>query len=59
MSMLNALNHQNFSSVDPFIEDAGLHQSFTGFGDPSTTGSTFPGSNAGTRRINFGGTFRF
>jgi hypothetical protein len=58
-SLLNALNHQNFSSVDPFLEDAGLHQSFTGFGDPSVTGSTFPGSNNATRRINFGGTFRF
>ena len=26
MSMLNALNHQNFSSVDPFLEDAGIQQ---------------------------------
>jgi len=59
MTMLNVLNHQNFASVDPFIEDAGLHSGGTGFGDPSVTGSTFVGSNAATRRINFGGTFRF
>ncbi len=37
-SMLNAFNHPNFTSVDPFVEDAGLSSSFTGFGDPSLTG---------------------
>ena len=58
MSMLNALNHQNFQSVDAFIEDAGLQQG-TGFGDPSATNTTYPGSNGATRRINFGGTIRF
>jgi hypothetical protein len=59
MSMLNAFNHPNFSSVDPFIEDAGQHAQGTGFGDPSTTNTTFAGSNGATRRINFGGTIRF
>ena len=59
MSMLNALNHQNFSSVDAFLEDAGQHTGGTGFGDPSLTNSTFPGSNGATRRITFGGTLRF
>ncbi|HEY2168261.1 MAG TPA: hypothetical protein VGJ30_01445, partial [Candidatus Angelobacter sp.] len=59
MSMLNALNHQNFSSVDVFLEDAGQHQQFTGFGDPSLTNTTYPGTNGATRRINFGGTIRF
>lgn len=59
MSMLNALNHQNFQSIDAFIEDAGLHQQGTGFGDPSVTNTTYPGSNGATRRINFGGTIRF
>jgi hypothetical protein len=59
MSMLNALNHQNFQSVDAFIEDAGLQQQGTGFGDPSLTNTTFPGSNGATRRITFGGTLRF
>jgi len=59
MTMQNVFNHPNFASVDPFLEDAGLHTSGTGFGDPTVTNSTFVGSNNGTRRINFGGTFRF
>ncbi len=59
MSMLNALNHPNFSSVDAFTEDAGLNSQFTGFGDPSLTNSTYAGSLGATRRINFGGTLRF
>jgi hypothetical protein len=59
MSMLNALNHQNFSSVDAFLEDAGQHSQFTGFGDPSVTNTTYPGTNGATRRITFGGTLRF
>jgi hypothetical protein len=59
MSMLNALNHQNFSSVDAFIEDAGNHSAFNGFGDPTLTNTTYPGTNGATRRINFGGTIRF
>lgn len=58
-SMLNVFNHQNFASVDAFMEDAGLYQPGTGFGQTSVTNSTFVGSNNGTRRINFGGTFRF
>jgi hypothetical protein len=59
MSMLNALNHPNFQSVDPFLEDVGDNNQGDGFGVPSLTNSTFPGSNGATRRINFGGTFRF
>jgi len=59
MTMENVLNHQNFLSIDPTIENAGLHSQGTGFGDPSVTDSTFIGSNGGTRRINFGGTIRF
>jgi hypothetical protein len=55
----NVFNHQNFSSVDPFLDDAGQFGSFTGFGDPKTTASNYPGFNGGTRRINFGLTFRF
>jgi carboxypeptidase family protein len=55
----NVFNHPNFSSVDPFLDDAGQFGSFTGFGDPKTTGSAYPGFNGGTRRINFGLTFRF
>ncbi len=58
-SALNVFNHPNFTSVDPFVEDAGLSSSFTGFGDPSLTGSVYPGFNNATRRVNFGATFRF
>jgi hypothetical protein len=56
---LNFLNHPNFQSIDPFLEDAGLFSAGTGFGDPRVTNTTVPGSNGGTRRISVGGTFRF
>jgi Carboxypeptidase regulatory-like domain len=58
-SALNAFNHPNFQSIDPFLEDAGLGLEFTGFGDPTVTNTTVPGSNGGTRRITVGGVFRF
>jgi hypothetical protein len=45
-------NHFNFSSVDPFLEDAGLATSFTGFGDPSLTGGN-------GRKIFIGGKLTF
>ncbi len=47
MSMINAFNHPNFSSVDPFIEDTGDNRLEDGFADPSL----FPGGN---RSILFG-----
>lgn len=62
---LNVFNHINFQSIDPFIEDAiapdGTNRApFTGFGDPSVTGSVPPGFGAAaTRRLIVGGTFRF
>ncbi len=56
---LNVFNHPNFSSVDPFVEDAGLASSFTGFGDVTTTGTNYPGYNNATRAWRIGGTFRF
>ena len=59
MSALNVFNHPNFSSIDPFLEDVGDNKQGDGFGVPSLFNSTFPGSNGATRRINFGGTFRF
>ncbi len=49
---LNALNHFNFSSVDPVLADAGNTGSGNGFGDPSLTG-------ANGRRLLIGGIFRF
>jgi hypothetical protein len=35
---LNALNHPNYSSVDPFIDDAGLTAEATGFANPHLFG---------------------
>lgn len=49
---INVLNHPNFSSVDPFVEDAGLQLQLTGFGNPALTDST-------PRRLIFGGTLTF
>ena len=54
---LNVFNHFNFSSVDPFLLDAGLTSNGTGFGDPSLTG-TNAGAN-GYRRLFIGGVLRF
>ena len=55
-TMTNVFNHPNFGSVgggiDPFIDDAGLKQEFTGFGDPTL-------QNGGFRSIRFGFTFKF
>lgn len=47
MSMVNVFNHPNFESVDPFLDDAGLQDYYTGFADPRLT----PGGN---RSIRFG-----
>jgi carboxypeptidase family protein len=51
-TMLNAFNHFNFTSVDPFVEDAGSQSNFTGFANPALTG-------AAGRRILFGGKLTF
>jgi Carboxypeptidase regulatory-like domain len=62
-SFLNAFNHSNFQSVDPFLEDAGAPRApFVGFGDPSVTDNIPANINfpvAASRRIVFGGTLRF
>jgi hypothetical protein len=39
-TFLNVFNHANFGSVDPFVDDAGLHGAFNGFGDVKQTNST-------------------
>jgi len=44
---LNALNHPNYSSVDPFIDDAGRAAEATGFANPHLFGSSH-------RTISFG-----
>ncbi len=51
-TLLNALNHFNFGSVDPFVEDAGSRSSFNGFADPTLTG-------AAGRRLLIGGKITF
>jgi hypothetical protein len=59
-SMLNAFNHTVFTSVDPFIEDAGFHTSGTGFADNSVTDSFLQtGANGSNRTVRFGMTFRY
>jgi hypothetical protein len=55
-TFLNAFNHSNFSSVDPFIDDAGLGSFETGFATPSV----FPnGGGFGRRQIFFGAKVNF
>jgi hypothetical protein len=51
-TFLNVFNHPNFTSVDPFLEDAGLNGAGTGFGNVTNTQSI-------TRRIIFGGKLTF
>ncbi len=52
VTMNNVFNHRSFGSVDPYIDDAGLQQEYTGFGDPSLT-------NGGARTITFGAAIRW
>jgi hypothetical protein len=33
----NLFNHPNYTSIDPYLDNAGLHASNTGFGDPEVT----------------------
>jgi len=51
-TMTNVFNHPNFGTIDPFLDDAGLQQEFTGFGDPTL-------QNGGVRTIRFGLAFKF
>ena len=56
MSMLNVFNHPNFFSVDPFLDDAGLHSEGTGFGIPALTSGGLQNGTVGNpgRKISFG-----
>jgi len=57
---LNALNHANFATVNPFIENAGTGAFGNAFALPQLTGDSIPGSNlAASRRFYVGGVFRF
>jgi carboxypeptidase family protein len=60
MTMLNVFNHPNFSSIDPFLDDAGLHTEDTGFADPTvTTGGLVNAVGVPGRSIRFGITLRW
>lgn len=52
LDMLNAFNHPNFTSVDPFLDDTGHAAPFNGFGIPQLTGST-PRTIKGGLQITF------
>jgi tetrahydromethanopterin S-methyltransferase subunit F len=47
MSMVNAFNHPNYASIDPFVEDVGYEGAYTGFANPTV-------QNGGNRTIRFG-----
>jgi hypothetical protein len=51
-TFLNVLNHNNYTTIDPIIEDAGLTGAFTGYGDVTQNPSI-------NRRIIFGGKLTF
>ncbi len=63
-AFINAFNHANYQSIDPFLEDASGNPRapFFGFADPTVTDNV-PGSInfpvQASRRIVFGGTLRF
>jgi len=63
-SAVNVLNHPNYASIDPFVEDAGgtPRAPFFGFGDP-TVSNNIPGVVSfpvgASRRLIFGGVVRF
>jgi len=63
-AFVNLLNHPDYASIDPFVEDASgtPRAPFFGFGDPTVTNNVpgtinFPVS--ASRRIVFGGVVRF
>jgi hypothetical protein len=47
MSLVNAFNHPNYNTIDPFIEDVGLASEGTGFANPTV-------QDGGNRIIRFG-----
>ncbi len=62
MSMQNVFNHPNYFSIDPFLDDAGLHSEGTGFADPKVfSGGLQSGGAVGNpgRKIAFGLTLRW
>jgi hypothetical protein len=60
-TMQNVFNHPNYSSIDPFLDDAGLHSETTGFADPTVFSGGLQNGTVGNpgRKIAFGLTIRF
>jgi hypothetical protein len=61
-SVINILNHPNFQSIDPFLEDAGNFSELNGFGNfrvSNTSPGFIPFPQSASRRLVFGGVFRF
>jgi carboxypeptidase family protein len=52
LTAINAFNHPQFTTVDPFLDDAGSYSEFTGFAVPTV-------QNGGSRSIRIGLTIRF
>ena len=61
MTMQNVFNHPNYSSIDPFLDDAGVHSEATGFADPTVFSGGLQNGTVGNpgRKIAFGLTVRF
>jgi hypothetical protein len=61
MTMQNVFNHPNYFSIDPFLDDAGLHSEATGFADPTVFSGGLQNGTVGNpgRKIAFGLTVRF
>ncbi len=61
MSMLNVFNHPNYFSIDPLVDDAGLHSESTGFADPKVFSGGLQNGTPGNpgRKIAFGITLRW
>ena len=52
-TFLNVFNHANFGSVDPFVDDAGLHGAFNGFGDVQADTNSTPRTIFFTGKLTF------
>lgn len=60
MTMQNVFNHPNFSSIDPFLDDAGFADEGTGFANPRLfTGGILAAVGVPGRKISFGITLRW
>jgi Carboxypeptidase regulatory-like domain len=60
-TMQNVFNHPNYFSIDPFLDDAGLHAETLGFADPTVFSGGLQNGTVGNpgRKIAFGLTIRF